>query len=93
MKMWHIITKDFYIGLMKEGTKEQVAQELKDAFVRQIDAMSLESFINRCNCELRRFVPETDWKPPKHGWHTQQLIDDGYKTPGQKIGDEKKEGP
>jgi len=82
---WHIIADIKSIGLLEKGTKEEVAQKLKDSLVKQLDEMTIKRFLKMCHCRERKVTGVPDWQdaPISRFVSTrQEYIDDGYRRPG-----------
>lgn len=81
---WHIIADVQTIGLLEKGTKEEVAQKLKDSLVKQLDEMTIERFLKMCHCRERIITATPEWKdaPLSRFVNTrQEYIDDQYRRP------------
>lgn len=61
---WHVISDIQRTGLLKEGTLNEVAEELRAGIIKQLAEMSIERFLKMCDSHrhkdlsaLEEYVP------------------------------------
>ena len=56
----HIILDLPSIGLLEEGTEEEVGKKLQAAVVQRLLVMPIKEFLKYCHISIKRTMPETE---------------------------------